>query len=303
MILIGENIHIISKQVLEALENKNENFVKNLVKIQENMDCIDLNVGPAKGKLDMIFEWLCTLVSDKNISFDSTNSDAIQQGLKLIKNPQNCFINSTSKDSKKLEKLSELALEYNCNLIALALSKETGIPKTSDGRLEIVFEIYEKCMEKGIKSSKLFFDPLVLPVCIDQSQGVEALNTIQMIKESFEPKVKTVIGLSNISNGAPKELRPLINRVFACLAYGAGLDAVIMDARDLELVRILKMLETSSPESKTDELYTNLSDMIKSFKEIEEIEFDKTSITEQNIIKTATVLLNKKIYSDSFTQV
>lgn len=303
MILIGENIHIISKFVREALENRDENFVKNLIKIQENLECVDLNIGPARGKLDKIFEWLIPLIKNQGISLDSTNADAIEQGLKLVSDPENCFINSTSKDSERLEKLTDLASQYQCNLIALALSKETGIPKTADGRMEIIFEIYEKCLEKGIESSKIFFDPLVLPISADQSQAVEALNTIQMVKESFEPKVNTIIGLSNISNGSPKELRPLINRVFAVLAYGAGVDAYILDAKDSELIKILHMLENLTPNSPVDELYLNLANMIKSFGDLEEIKFDKNSIYEQNIIKTAAVLLNKKIYSNSFTQV
>lgn len=303
MIYIGENIHIISKQVREALENKDEIFVKNLVKFQENMDCIDLNVGPARGKLDNIFEWLCPLAGDKNISFDSTNIDAVEQGLSLVKNTENCFINSTSRDFEKLNRLVDLALEYNCNLIALAMSKETGIPKTADGRLELVFDIYEKCMEKGLDSSKLFFDPLVLPVSVEQSQALEALSTLQMVKESFESRVKTIIGLSNISNGLPKSIKPLMNRVFGVLAFGAGLDAVIMDAGDLELVRIFKMLESETPDMPEDELYLNLSNMVKTFEDLSCIKFDKNSIKEQNIFKTAEILLNKKIYSDSFTQI
>ncbi len=303
MIYIGENIHIISKQVREALENKDEIFVKNLVKFQENMDCIDLNFGPARGKLDNIFEWLCPLAGDKNISFDSTNIDAVEQGLSLVKNTENCFINSTSRDFEKLNRLVDLALEYNCNLIALAMSKETGIPKTADGRLELVFDIYEKCMEKGLDSSKLFFDPLVLPVSVEQSQALEALSTLQMVKESFEPRVKTIIGLSNISNGLPKSIKPLMNRVFGVLAFGAGLDAVIMDAGDLELVRIFKMLESETPDMPEDELYLNLSNMVKTFEDLSCIKFDKNSIKEQNIFKTAEILLNKKIYSDSFTQI
>ena len=285
------------------MEKKDENFVKNLVKIQQNTDCIDLNVGPAKNKLDRIFEWLIPLVGNQNISFDSTNSDAIEQGLSLVKNSKDCFINSTSKDEVKLERLTDLAAKHNCNLVALAMSKETGIPKTADGRLEIIFEIYEKCMEKGIESNKIFFDPLVLPICADQTQALEALNTIQMVKESFEPKVNTVIGLSNISNGCPKELRPLINRVFGVLAFGAGLDAVILDAKDTELIRIFKMLENNNPTSSVDMLYVNLANMVKEFKELEEIEYNHNNIEECNIIKTATILLNKKIYSDSFTQV
>lgn len=303
MKLIGENIHIISKSVREALENRDENFVKNLIKIQNNVDCIDLNIGPARGKLDKIFDWLIPLAQDKNLSLDSTNVQTLVEGMKLVKNPSESFINSTSKDSEKLEKLTDLAAEYGSNLIALALSKEIGIPKTADGRLEIVFEIYEKCMEKGIESDKIYFDPLILPICADQSQALESLNTIQMIKESFEPKVNTVIGLSNISNGCPKNLRPMINQVYATLAFGAGLDAIILDAKDVELVRILNMLKSQTPETSVDRLYFNLANMVQNFEDINEIKFDKTSIREQNIIKTAEILLNKKIYSDSFTQV
>lgn len=303
MILIGENIHIISKKVRNALENKDELFIKDLIKIQQNLDCIDLNVGPAKGKLDGIFEWLYPFAQDLPVSFDSTNAQAIEQGLKLSKNPEKCFINSTSKDEEKLEKLTDLALSFNCNLIALAMSKETGIPKTADERLELVFEIYEKCMEKEIPSDKLFFDPLILPLCVEQSQATEALNTLKMIKESFEPKVNTVIGLSNISNGIPTQLRPRVNRVFMALAIGAGLDAAIIDAKDKELVRIIRMIETNNPTSNIDNLYISLSEMVKSFGELEDIKFDNKSIEEQNIIKTAEILLNKKIYSDSFTQV
>lgn len=302
MITIGENIHIISNSVREALEKKDEKFVKNLIKIQQNLNCIDLNIGPAKGKLDKIFEWLIPLAGDKNLSLDSTNSQAIVEGFNLIKNPNNCFINSVSKDESKLEILTDLALEKGCNLIALAMSKEVGIPKTSDGRIEIVFDIYEKCMEEGIEENKIFFDPLVLPVKADQSQAIEALNSIRMIKESFEG-VKTVIGLSNISNGVPKEFRTLINRVFLVLAYGAGLDAVILDAKDAELYRIIKMLENNSPSGVVDNIYIKLADTIKNFGEIEEIEYDKNNFDVQNIIKTAYILMNKNIYSDSFTQV
>ena len=302
MITIGENIHIISKNVRQALEERDENFVKNLIKIQQNLNCIDLNVGPAKGKLDKVFEWLIPLVGDKNISLDSTNILAIKNGFELIKEPKHSFINSTSKDEERLEPLTDLAAEKGCNLIALAMSKETGIPKISDDRLEIVFEVYEKCMEKGISEDKIFFDPLVIPIKAEQSQALETLNTIRMIKESL-PSVKTVIGLSNVSNGVPFHIRPLINRVYAVMAYGAGLDAVILDANDSELLRILNMLKNNSPTHVVDNLYIKLAQTMQNFGQIEEIEFDKNNKEEQNIIKTARILLNKNIYSDSFTQV
>lgn len=304
MILIGENIHVISKRVREALLKHDEQFISELLKLQNNMDYVDLNVGPARGEMSGILPWLAKLVAkytNLNISFDTSNFDEMKRGLEVFEGKT--FLNSTSLDEPKLTDMIELALKYDSNLIALTLSKETGIPKSSDGRLQIAFNIYEKAVEKGFDSEKLFFDPLVLPVCVDQTQGIEAINTIKMIKESFDPPVKTVVGLSNISNGCPKELRPLVNRVYACLAYGAGLDAAIIDAKDTELVRILRMLDTNSAQEEVDKLYISLADMVRNFGEIDEIEFDKNSREQAEIIKTARILLNKEIYSHSFTQI
>lgn len=304
MILIGENIHIISKSVREAIENRDENFIKSLLVAQKNMDCLDLNIGPArKGS---IFEWLVPFVkenSDLKISFDTTNPDEMKRGLELFDDCENCFINSASKDDDRFDKMTDLALEYGCNLILLTLDKETGIPKTADGRLEIAFELYENSIAKGLNSEKLFFDPLVLPLSVDQSQAMEAINTIRMVKESFDPPVKTVVGLSNVSNGSPKELRPLINRVFACFAFGAGLDAAIIDAKDVELVRILKMLESDSPKNEIDKLYIQIANTVRDFGEFSEITYDIADEDQQKIMKTVAIILGEKIYSHSFTQV
>jgi len=302
MILIGENIHVISKSVRSALESRDENFVKNLIKIQEKIDVIDLNVGPAKGKLDGIFEWLCPLVCAKPVSFDSSNTEAIKNGLKICGN-KDCFINSTTADDEKLNILTDLALEYDCNLIALTMTKEDGIPKTSDERFELAYKVFDICTQKGLRSEKIFFDPLVLPLKVAQSQALEVINTVKVIKEGFDTDIKTVVGLSNISNGVPVQLRPLINRVFGVLCFGAGLDAAIIDARDEELIRIFKMLEKNKPENEIESLYLRLADMIRNFGEFEDVIYDKKSPQQCEIIKTAALLLNKNIYSDSFTQI
>lgn len=306
MLLIGENIHIISKTVQNALRERNEEFILDLIRKQSHMDYIDLNVGPAKGNLEGILVWLCDLVeknTDLKISFDTTNADEMKRGLEKSKNPQNCLLNSTSADEERLEKLTDLAAGFGSNLIALTMNKSIGIPKSADDRLNLALEIFEKCSEKGISNEKIFFDPLILPVSIDQSQAREALNTIQMIKQSFDPEVMTTIGLSNISNGSPNEIRPLINKIFAVLAFGAGLDSAIIDSFDSDLIRTIKILDKQSPENKIDELYINLADMIRDFSELEDIDYDKNDSKQVEIIKTARILLNKDIYTHSFRQI
>lgn len=310
MILIGENIHIISKTVQNALVERDEKFILDLIKKQAqgplNMDYIDLNVGPAKGNLEGVLVWLCDLVernTDLKISFDTTKSEEMRKGLEKSKRPQDCLLNSTSADEARLEKLTDLAADFGSNIIALTMNKEIGIPKSADDRLNLAFGIFEKCQEKGISNEKIFFDPLILPISVDQAQAQEALNTIQMIKQSFDPEVMTTVGLSNISNGSPKEIRPLINRIFAVLAFGAGLDSAIIDAFDYDLINTIKVLENQSPKNPIDELYINLADMIRDFGEIEEISYDKNVPEQVEVIKTARVLLNKEVYTHSFRQI
>ena len=307
MELIGENIHIISKNVKEAYLSKNEKYFTNLIEIQKNMDFIDLNVGPAKGLFSGIIPYLINIVKKTNpkigISLDTTNIDEMKTGLEELNNSDNIFINSTPSDSEKFDILTELAINKNCNLIALTMSKETGIPKFCDGRLEIACDMYERFIEKGIDTEKVYFDPLVLPITADQSQAGEAINTIKMIKESFEKGIKTVVGLSNVSNGCPNDIRPLINRVFAVMAVGAGLDAAIIDAKDEELCRILRMLEKRNSEKEIDNLYLKLCSMTENFEELENVEYNKSNEEECKIIKTAKIILNKEVYSDSFTQI
>ncbi len=306
MILIGENIHIISKNIREALLNRDENFVKKILNLQKKMNYTDLNIGPAKGELAGVLGWLCKIIErdfDLKISLDTTNFSEMKDAFLNLKKAEDTFLNSVCLDEEKLYLMGGLAKEKSCNLVALTMEKESGIPKTSDGRLEIAFQIYEKCLENGMESERIFFDPLILPLKADQTQAVESLNTLKMIKESFDPPVKTVIGLSNISNGAPAEFRPILNRVYGVMAFGAGLDAVIMDAADDELVRIFKMLEQASAQKEIDNLYLKISNMIENFGELEEINYDKNDIEQVKVIKTCEVLLNKKIYSDSFAQV
>lgn len=306
MILIGENIHVISKTVQEALVNRDETFVTELIKKQQHMDYIDLNVGPAKNKLQGILPWLCQLVeknSDLKISFDTRNLDEMKLGLSASKNPTSSIINSTSADADRVDVLTDLANDFGSNLIALTMNKEIGIPKSADERLALAFEVIEKCDEKEIPHDRIFFDPLILPVSVDQTQASEAINTIQMIKQSFEPEVKTVIGLSNISNGSPADIRPLINKVFAIMTVGAGLDAAIIDSFDSDLINTIKMLENQNPQSELEELYINLSNMVRDFSELEEIPFNQSDSSQVDIIKTAKILLNKEIYSHSFRQI
>ncbi|MCQ2958139.1 MAG: dihydropteroate synthase [Candidatus Gastranaerophilales bacterium] len=304
MKLIGENIHIISKRTKEAIDNRNEEYIIDYVNrmLASNVDYIDLNIGPAR-KSEGTMIWLASIVrklTDLPISFDTTNPSEMKAGLKFVQNPDKCIINSISGDEQRMNNLLPLAKEFNSNLIALTLSDATGIPKEADGRLEIAFNILERTAEYEIDNGKIFFDPLVLPIPVAQEQAIETLNSIRMFKESFDPPVLTTIGLSNISNGAPKENRPLINLVFMVLAMGCGLDSAIVDGFDKELIRVHQAVINNTVDNEYDKLYLDLFEMMQNFAELEDVSYDKNSEKQVAIYKTAQVLLNKNIYSHNY---
>lgn len=302
MKLIAENIHVISKITKEAFLNRDEEYINELITKITNQkpDWIDLNVGPSKGKFEGTIEWLTKIyqsISVIPISFDTTNINEIEKGLKLLHDTKNCIINSTNADDERLEQFSSVAAKYNTHLIALTLNSETGIPKEAEERLNLAFKIIEVCESKGMGHNKVIFDPLILPICIDQAQAKVSLDTIRMLKESFDPPVLTTIGLSNISNGTPKHLRSLINIVYMTMAMGAGLDSAIVDIFDNELLRVHKMLVENKPQTSYDNVYLDIYNTILNYGEIDDIVYDSDDKEQEKIIKTAKILMNKEIYS------
>lgn len=303
--LIGENLHIISKKTKEAISNRDCNYVINNVKnqLKNDVKTVDLNIGPAKGVLQGSLKWLIELLDGKfdiNYSLDTTNIAEMKEGFSCLKNPQNAFLNSSSADDEKLALTTEIVSRYGANLIALTMNAQLGIPKTPEERLELAFNIIEKTTLANIDNSKVWIDPLILPICVAQEQALVSLDTIRMIKESFEPEVKTLVGLSNISNGCPSELRADINRVFFVLALGCGLDGAIIDAFDTKTIEVYNVIKAQKANGKVDALYLKLYETMQNFGDVSDIEYDKDDKEQHKIIRCAQIILNKEIYSHSF---
>ena len=302
MKIIGENLHIISNSVKEAIKNKDNNFIQDLITRQakSGICAIDLNIGPAKKNMEGTMEWLVK-ISEENtnipLCLDSSNIEEIKSGLKIAKgNTENFIINSTSADSERLDILTDITAEYNCNLIALTMNKEIGIPKKADERLELAFEILEVANSKGIPNEKIIFDPLILPILVAQDQAIEALNSIRMFKESFDPQVKTIVGLSNLSNGCPSHLRSIINRVFLTMAFGNGLDYAIADAFDTEIFKLIDIIKTQDKQTSTNKTILELYQAQKDMLDLCSVNLPDEKDC-QTIIKCAKMINNEIVYS------
>ncbi|HLF86593.1 MAG TPA: dihydropteroate synthase DHPS, partial [Nitrospiria bacterium] len=89
----------------------------------------------------------------------------------------------------------------------------------------------------------IYLDPLILAINCMQDQAKEGIRAIKLFQEINDPPMKTSVGLSNISNGCPKELREIINRTYLSLLIYEGLTAAIADPTDKALMDVVKTTE------------------------------------------------------------
>ncbi len=304
MIKIGENIHIISPRVKEALANRDGAFFVDLARRQKaaGADALDLNIGPQKKAGPEVMDWLVDCVQEAvpgmTLSFDTTNLAAIEVGLKKV--GSNAIVNSTSAEEERLANVPPLAAKYGAGLIALCMEK-SGIPVSADARVATAMEkLIPRAQEVGIPMEKLFIDPLILTVSGCQEFVPQAIETVRMLKMVADPPPMTVVGLSNVSNQVPMEMRPRLNQVYVVMLMAAGLDAAILDPLDHKLMDIIRIVETRDGSTPAGALYLKLHDAVAAGEELQPEDVDMSDREQVEIWKTVQVLLNKVIYTDSY---
>jgi 5-methyltetrahydrofolate corrinoid/iron sulfur protein methyltransferase len=236
MIIIGERINGMFKDIAKAIKEKDPAPVQEWARKQEynGAHYLDINVGPSSPNPVEAMLWLIEAtqeVSDLPLALDSTKYDAIEAGLKICKHP--AMINSVPAEMAKMERVFAMAAEHGAEVIGLAMNEE-GVPKDADSRIALAAELVATADAFGISPDMLYIDPLVLPCNVAQDHGTEVLRTLREIKLISDPAPKTVVGLSNVSQGTKN--RELVNRTFAVMAMANGLDAGIVDANDDELM-------------------------------------------------------------------
>ncbi|MBN1146856.1 MAG: dihydropteroate synthase [Anaerolineales bacterium] len=304
MYIIGENIHIISDKVKEALKNKDREFFMDLAvrQVEAGAQALDLNLGPRKKDGEEIFPWMVETVEavvDVPLSFDSTNILGIEAGLKKVTKAQP-IINSTSAEEERLEKVPLVAKKYGTKMIALTMGK-SGIPVGADERVNIALEtLIPRCLEIDFPIENLIIDPLVLTVSGCQEYCPELIEAVRTLQYAWDPPPMISVGLSNVSNAVPHENRPLMNRVYCAMLMGVGLQTMIADPLDKELKNVIRVVEERDESTPVGKLYIKLADRIAAMEEPTVDDVDMSDPEQARIWKTVQILLNKVIYADSY---
>ena len=292
MVLIGENINIMSKTIGPALKERNPKPIQELARAEAEagVDYLDLNIGPARKAGDELMEWVVNTVQEVSnlpLSLDTTNPVAMEAGLKAHKGK--ALINSISLQPERLEQGLPLAKKYNADMIGLLWGVE-GMPRDANERCVLAVDLIYKANQLDIPTQDIWIDPIVTPVSVEINQVKACLEFMSMLKD-FAPECKSTIGLSNISNGTPAHLRPYLNWTYLIMLMRYGLYSAIVDAFDPELVKIAK---GEKPE---------IVDLVYRVMDGEKPDLSSLGEEEVKYVKTVRVLTGESLYSHSWLEI
>ena len=305
MYMIGEEIQVISTKVRKAIESRDKAPIQQLAvdQVEAGANALEVNIGPQKKAGPEVMEWMVDTIQevvDVPLCLDTTNLAAMEAGLKRVK--QQAIVNSTSAEANRLRDVPPLAAEYGAKLIALTMGE--NIPVEADLRVTIALEyLVPRFMEVGIPMDQILMDPLILTVSGMQEYCPEAIETIRFLKQISDPPPMTLVGLSNVANGVPKENRNLITSTYAVMLLAAGLDAAIVDARDQRLKEWVRIVEERDDGTAVGQLLIQLYDATVAMEDLDPGVVDMTDPEQAAIYKTVQILQNKVIYADGYLQI
>lgn len=233
MIIIGERLNSSRKQAYGAMLDRDRDYIleQAFKQVSAGAEVLDINTAALLDKEADLLTWMIALIQEEievPISIDTPNPRAMEAGLKQHRGE--AFLNSLTGEKEKISAFLPIIKEYRPRVIVLCMD-ENGLPNNADQEYSVAARMVEILDRADVPLEKIFIDPLVRPVGVDQSAPRLFFESLEKIKKHI-PGVKTIAGISNISFGLPN--RKLLNRTFLVMAIQEGLDAAIIDPLDQE---------------------------------------------------------------------
>ena len=239
-IVIGERIHCISPAIRQAMDTMTPDPI--LKRAKEQLDAgatyLDVNIGPAEKNGPELMQWAVKLLQDNfdnvPLCLDTANRKAIEAGIQVYNRAKGKpIVNSADAG----DRISYINVAADCDAIVIALCSKAGVPAGVDERMGYLMEMLELGMGLGMEPDDMWFDPLVVVAKGMQDQLGDVLEALRQFSEQG---FKSTGGLSNVSNGMPKTLRPIMDSAFIAMCMQAGMTSAIINPCDQRMMETIK---------------------------------------------------------------
>jgi 5-methyltetrahydrofolate--homocysteine methyltransferase len=290
-LIIGERLNTQgSRKAKELVLNEDMDGLLALARtqVEDGAHCLDVCVATTErtDEIDIMTRLVkrLSLEIDAPLVIDSTDPAVIEAAVKQT--PGKPVINSINLegDGSRFHRLAPLMSKYGLASIAMCIGPN-GMAKTADEKLETALRLFETGKKYSLSPCQYVFDVLTFTLATGEQEFADSakntLRGIELVKKSI-PGCFTALGLSNVSFGLDIRARKAVNSVFLHHAIKVGLDAVIINAKD-----VIPFGEIPSTEKRLAEdlIFNNhsnaLSDLINFFQENKSQSGGRTSVTEK----------------------
>ncbi len=239
-VVMGERIHCISPVIKKAMEEMDpEPIIKRAMEqINAGATYIDVNIGPAEKNGPELMKWAVRTIQEAcdnvPLALDTANRAAIEAGISVYNRSKGKPIVNSADAGDRIENVDLAAAN---DAIVIALCSKAGVPADNDERMAYCQELLERGMEHGMEAEDMWFDPLFLVIKGMQDKQLDVLDFIGQLSDMG---FNSTGGLSNVSNGTPKNIRPILDSTMVAMAMCKGLTSAIANPCDTRLMETIK---------------------------------------------------------------
>ncbi len=245
-LLVGERTNVIGSRKFKNLiiEEKFEEAAEiGRAQVKQLAQIVDVCLAnPDRDEFEDMRRFLEELIKKVRVPLMIDSTDARVLEMALTYSQGKAIINSINLEDgeERFESVVPLAKKFGAALVVGTIDEDKvqGMGVSRARKLEIARRSYDLLVGKyGVKPEDIYFDLLVFPVGTGDAQykgsAVETIEGIRLVKEAF-PRVKTVLGVSNVSFGLPPAGREVLNSVYLYHCVKSGLDLAIVNSEKLE---------------------------------------------------------------------
>lgn len=302
MLLIGNQIRLSRALLAAAVRWQNDSLFKTLARqqVEAGANWLLVDMGPQRKDAAAELAWVVETIHDQvtvPLVLRSDDLDALEAGLQAARDQ--VLLDATLPAVTEIAPFVALAERYGARLALSACPG--GMPAPTEERLTRVTEtLLPQALDAGLGLDDLYVDPLVVALTCDQPMVPVTVETLRLLKVAADPAPNTLVHLSDIADGVADAAKPYITQAYITMLLAAGVDALVANPLDPDLMEIIRVLRERDASTAYDRLLMRLYDVTKADLELDIASVDQDDPAQAALFKTVQVLSNTVIYADSY---
>ena len=304
MFLIGNEIRLVRMPLASAVSQRREQLIKTMARrqVEAGANWLLLDLGPQRKNAGEDLAWLVRTVQDEimvPLALRGDDPTALEAGIQVARGQ--VLVDATLPGVKDPDAFLDLARRHD-TLLALSACPG-GLPTPTEERLTYVSEtLLPKVFAAGLSLERFYVDPMVTALTCDQPMVPVTVESLRLLKVAAEPAPNTLVHLDDVADGVADVAKPYITQAFLTMLLAAGVDALVANALDPDLLDVLRIVQERDPVTAYDRLMLRLYDVTKVEADLEPSFVNQEDPEQANLYKTVRVLNNDVLYAGGYLQ-